>query len=396
MSQIDIRSFLRHQPLFQELSDSQLAALVPCTHEVRGQKGQIIFQKGDPCEGMYLVVYGRVKLSISSAQGAEKVIDDAIALAEGLLVEVVGRVLDRRRTELAALGRDTSKLTSIAAPFARITYDDAAKLLKEKGLPFEWGGDFGSPDETVEDMQATFTFAARLPLDTFAFNRLCVYRGTPLWQEYVKRGLVHEQTDWYKYFKCSEIDPTCLSGEVINHERNAGFRRLFRYKLRHYPLQTFRLLRRFLRFMRFRDVAYLIVKPFLGAGRGPTKNEVLSRAVEHGADFVVRSTLRELVDGMNAIADTHLLDYEAIERLVRSYDEQIASPNATDPQVLAVRAARQGYLGDRLVRVAHEHERHVGPQRADLARVQGGQGPSGIHDRIASSEGLIPSPQHDT
>lgn len=75
MSQIDIRSFLRHQPLFQELSDGQLSALVPCTHEVRGQKGQIIFQKGDPCEGMYLVVYGRIKLSISSAQGAEKVIE---------------------------------------------------------------------------------------------------------------------------------------------------------------------------------------------------------------------------------------------------------------------------------------------------------------------------------
>ena len=65
----------------------------------------------------------------------------------------------------------------------------------------------GNPDETVEDMKATFRFAARLPLDTFGFNRLCVYRGTPLWQEYVKRGLVKDATDWYKYFKCSEIDP---------------------------------------------------------------------------------------------------------------------------------------------------------------------------------------------
>ena len=35
-------------------------------------------------------------------------------------------------------------------------------------------------------------FASRLPLDTFAFNRLCVYRGTPLWQEYVQRGLVND------------------------------------------------------------------------------------------------------------------------------------------------------------------------------------------------------------
>ncbi|UCE62999.1 MAG: B12-binding domain-containing radical SAM protein, partial [Nitrospirota bacterium] len=95
----------------------------------------------------------------------------------------------------------------------------------------------GNPDETIEDIRATFDFASKLPLDTFGFNRLCVYRGTPLWQEYVKRGLVSEATDWYKYFKCSEIDPTCLPGEIIHAERNAGLRRLFLYKLRHFPWQ---------------------------------------------------------------------------------------------------------------------------------------------------------------
>jgi anaerobic magnesium-protoporphyrin IX monomethyl ester cyclase len=141
----------------------------------------------------------------------------------------------------------------------------------------------GSPGETVEDMRATFDFASRLRLDTFAFNRLCVYRGTPLWQQYVQRGLVTDADDWYKYFKCSEIDPTCLAGEVINSERAAGLRRLFRYKLTHYPLQTLRLLRRFIRHMKLRDVIHLISKPFLGNQSGPTKNEVLSRAVEHGA-----------------------------------------------------------------------------------------------------------------
>jgi len=76
-------------------------------------------------------------------------LDDAIALAEGLVVEVVGRVLERRARELATLQRDTTKLSAITAPFARITYDDAAKLLRDKGLPFEWGGDLGSPDETA-------------------------------------------------------------------------------------------------------------------------------------------------------------------------------------------------------------------------------------------------------
>jgi hypothetical protein len=93
--------------------------------------------------------------------------------------------------------------------------------------------------------------------------------------------LVDDASDWYKYFKCSEIDPTYLSGEVINQERVAGLRRLFLYKLRHHPLQTLRLLRRFLRFMRLRDVIHLLVKPFLDAQRGPTKSELLSRAAEH-------------------------------------------------------------------------------------------------------------------
>jgi anaerobic magnesium-protoporphyrin IX monomethyl ester cyclase len=180
--------------------------------------------------------------------------------------------------------------------------ENAVRNAKEAGIEIVHGFFVvGNPDETTADMKATFDFAAKLPLDTFGFNRLCVYRGTPLWQEYVKRGLVNEQTDWYKYFKCSAIDPTCLSGEVINAERQAGLRRLFLYKLLHYPAQTFRLLRRFLRFMPVRDVAYLLAKPFLGSKRGATKAEVLSRAVEHGA-------MKDEAAGLTQVTD-ELLEY---------------------------------------------------------------------------------------
>ncbi len=154
----------------------------------------------------------------------------------------------------------------------------------------------GSPDETVEDLRATFDFASRLPLDTFGFNRLCVYRGTPLWQEYVRRGLVNDETDWYKYFKCSEIDPTCLPGEVIHAERSAGLRRLLLYKLRHFPVQLFTLIRRFLRYMPARDVGYLLIKPFLGAKFGATKAEALSRAVEHVAVKEAAAELTQVED----------------------------------------------------------------------------------------------------
>jgi len=137
----------------------------------------------------------------------------------------------------------------------------------------------GSPDETVDDMRATFRFAAKLALDTFSFNRLCVYRGSPLWAEYVKRGLIDDEADWFKYFKCSEIDPTCLSGEVINRERIVGLIRVFLYKLTHRPIQTLRILRLLARHMSFRAILYLLIKPFLGRKSGTTKAEQMSRAV---------------------------------------------------------------------------------------------------------------------
>ena len=76
-------------------------------------------------------------------------LDDVIELAEDLVVAVVTRVLERRRTELRRLDRDISKLELVQKPFPRITYDDAVKMLNEKGQPFEWGGDFGAPDETL-------------------------------------------------------------------------------------------------------------------------------------------------------------------------------------------------------------------------------------------------------
>ncbi len=76
-------------------------------------------------------------------------LDDVMVLAEGLLVDIVGRVLDKRRHELKVLERDVTKLERVQSPFPRISYDEAVTILQEKGLPFEWGGDFGGPDETA-------------------------------------------------------------------------------------------------------------------------------------------------------------------------------------------------------------------------------------------------------
>lgn len=72
-----------------------------------------------------------------------------MALAENLVAYTVARVLERRRAELATLERDLSKLEAIRAPFPRLSYTDAVKLLQEKGKEIKPGDDFGGDEETV-------------------------------------------------------------------------------------------------------------------------------------------------------------------------------------------------------------------------------------------------------
>ena len=81
-------------------------------------------------------------------------LDDVMDLCERFLSYIAARVLDERSEELKVLERDTAKLENISAPFPRLTYDEAVKILHEGHLRgeletrFEWGGDFGAPDET--------------------------------------------------------------------------------------------------------------------------------------------------------------------------------------------------------------------------------------------------------
>jgi asparaginyl-tRNA synthetase len=76
-------------------------------------------------------------------------LDDVMNLAEDLVVSVIARVLETRRRELKVLERDTARLEAVQKPFPRMSYDEAVKALQAKGLPIQWGGDFGGPDETA-------------------------------------------------------------------------------------------------------------------------------------------------------------------------------------------------------------------------------------------------------
>jgi len=72
---IDIALLLARLPLFQELSQEQLAEVVATCRERRLSKGEMLFQKGDMAKGFYMVVFGQLKLAFPSSQGNEKVVE---------------------------------------------------------------------------------------------------------------------------------------------------------------------------------------------------------------------------------------------------------------------------------------------------------------------------------
>ncbi|MEI5907226.1 asparagine--tRNA ligase [Bacillus spongiae] len=76
--------------------------------------------------------------------------EDNLKVQEEYVSYIVQSVLENCQLELERLGRDTSKLEKIKAPFPRISYDDAIKFLHEKGFDdITWGDDFGAPHETA-------------------------------------------------------------------------------------------------------------------------------------------------------------------------------------------------------------------------------------------------------
>ena len=97
-------------------------------------------------------------------------LDGYMDLAEGLVVAVVRRVLARRRPELTLLERDVAPLERVAAPFPRITYDEAIERLRGAGASVAWGDDFGGDEETVLSRQFDRpVFVHRYPAHCKAF-----------------------------------------------------------------------------------------------------------------------------------------------------------------------------------------------------------------------------------
>ena len=72
-----------------------------------------------------------------------------LRLQEELVTYLVERALERCRTELELLERDTSRLERVRPPFPRLDYGEAVARLQALGHDLAWGHDLGVPDEVA-------------------------------------------------------------------------------------------------------------------------------------------------------------------------------------------------------------------------------------------------------
>lgn len=74
MSSTKIQAMLINLPLFKQMSPEEIERIAQSTREIHISRGEVVFQRGDPSHGFYMVVHGQLKLAFSSPQGVEKVV----------------------------------------------------------------------------------------------------------------------------------------------------------------------------------------------------------------------------------------------------------------------------------------------------------------------------------
>jgi predicted oxidoreductase len=77
--------------------------------------------------------------------------------------------------------------------------------------------------------------------------------------------------------------------------------------------------------------------------------------LDKGVDFVSADTLDELIERMNKVTDTPLLDPQTVRDEILARDRELDNVYTKDLQVAALRQART-YLPDKLTRVAAPHK----------------------------------------
>jgi hypothetical protein len=105
----------------------------------------------------------------------------------------------------------------------------------------------------------------------------------------------------------------------------------------------------------------------LGRVRGGTPGPV-DDFMRHGPDFVVASSLGELVEGMNRVGEPGLISEAGLRGVLEARDREVDNLFGKDAQIMFLRGHRR-YRGDRWIRVAAPH-RILDPVNGPLIAVR--------------------------
>ncbi|HKP07404.1 MAG TPA: FAD-binding dehydrogenase [Microbacterium sp.] len=108
----------------------------------------------------------------------------------------------------------------------------------------------------------------------------------------------------------------------------------------------------------------LLAKSRLGKGAaGPVQ-----AFMDHGADFIVRDNLDDLIAGMQALPGGDVLDADRVRFEVEARDREVDNDFTKDAQIAMLRSAR-AFRGDRIIRTANPH-RILDPKSGPLIAVK--------------------------
>ncbi|MHB1620774.1 MAG: Crp/Fnr family transcriptional regulator [Sulfuricella sp.] len=198
MSSTKVHAILTNLPLFKEMTPEEIDRIAQNTREIHVSRGEMVFQRGDPAHGFYVVIHGQLKLALSSPQGVEKVVHlvgpgqtfgEAVmfmgmpypvyaqALADSLLLHIskaaVFEGLDRApvfcRKMLAGL---SSRLHSLIGDVEAYSLRSCTQRVIGYLLQYDDGNAEGSGNFLINLPASKTVIASRLNLSPETFSRV--------------------------------------------------------------------------------------------------------------------------------------------------------------------------------------------------------------------------------
>lgn len=71
---VTVEAILRKTPLFANLSQNEMQALVTRVYTKRFKRGQLLFSEGDSCAGLFLIASGKIRIFKLSPTGREQLL----------------------------------------------------------------------------------------------------------------------------------------------------------------------------------------------------------------------------------------------------------------------------------------------------------------------------------